>query len=105
MGASRMNAVTQISSGERLFPLTTSSITVRERKMTCRELTHGERSAIAKIISDDKFRGPALFAAMGCIEPKFSEDDAADMPADVVNDVAREVMRLSGLLRDETKND
>lgn len=87
------------------FALQESVITIRGQSVRVRELTHGERGEIAKGIGQDKFRGPALFVSKGSVEPTFTEEEAANEPADVMNAIAHEVMRLSGMLKDEKEGD
>ncbi len=79
------------------FPVKQITIKVREQDCTIKELTQGERSEIAKKVTEDKFLATALFASYGCIEPKFTPDEAANMPAEVIAQIATAVMNLSGL--------
>lgn len=79
-----------------LFPLKESTIDVRGRKCVVRELSHKKRAEISKLIIEDKFRGPALWASWSSVDPEFTEDQAGDMPAEVIDALAREGMKLSG---------
>jgi hypothetical protein len=79
------------------FGLKENTITVRDQSVKCRELTYAERAAIIGRMNDDKQQTHAMFAAAGCIEPGLTEEEAAGESADVVTQIGREVMRLSGL--------
>jgi hypothetical protein len=86
---------------EPLFPLRESTPTIRGRKIRVRELTQQERDSIAKHAKEADFSPISSFASLGCVDPKFSIDEAKAMPADVVGSIAKEVMKLSGLSSDE----
>ena len=84
-----------------IFPLQESKIEIRGRLCTVRELTHQRRAEISKLIVEDKFRGPALWASAGCVDPPITEEQCSNESAEIVDKLARETMKLCGLLRDE----
>lgn len=83
------------------FPVQESTINVRGQDIRVRELTHKERTAIMKLVMEDKFRATALFASAGCVEPAFTEEEADSLSAHLVEAIAKEVMKLSGMESDE----
>jgi hypothetical protein len=86
-----------------LFPLKETTLSIRDRSVRVRELTHSKKMEISKIIRDDKFRGPALWASACCVDPVFTEEQAAAESAEVIDAIAREGMRLCGIDLDEDK--
>lgn len=84
-----------------LFPMRESTLSIRGRDVKVRELTQAERTEIAKVVMEDKFLATAMFASKGCVDPAFTAEDAAAMPADVIGKISREVMKLSGLVVDD----
>lgn len=80
-----------------VFPLRESVIEIRGMKCTVRELTQKRKQEVSKAIMEDRFRGPALWASSGCIDPVFTEEQAADESAEIIDQLARETMRLSGI--------
>jgi hypothetical protein len=79
------------------FMLKEATMEVREQTVRVRELTHSERLQWVRAISEDKFRGPQLLVSLGSLEPKFSEEEAGDLPSDVVQAIVDKVLNLSGL--------
>lgn len=88
-------------SAQDLFPLKETTVSVRGKQCRVRELSHEKRAAISKLIVEDKFRGPALYASACCVDPVFTEEQAAQLPAEVIDVLAKEGMRLCGMLDDE----
>lgn len=86
-----------------IFQLKETVLSIRDQQVRVRELSHAKRMEINKLIQDDKFRGPSLWASTCCVDPAFSEEQAADMPAEVVDQIAREGMRLCGIRFDDDK--
>lgn len=85
-----------------LFPLKETVLSIRGTQVRVRELTHAKKMEISRLIKDDKFRGPALWASSVCVEPVLTEEQAANESADIIDEIAREGMRLSGIdLEDE----
>lgn len=87
------------------FALKESTLTIREQSVRVRELTQGERSELVKVVTEDKFRGPAFLVSVGCIDPKFSEEEARQEPADVIKEIADTIRDLSGMGDKEAKKD
>ncbi len=79
------------------FELKIKKITVREQEFTVRELTHKERTQFVQDATADRYRGPALLCSIGCAEPKATEEEAGEWPADVTQEVASAIMELSGM--------
>lgn len=79
------------------FKLKEDVVTVRDESIKIRELTHAERLQWVKAATDDRFRGPSLLISLGVIEPKVTEDEAGDWPADVVGVVSDAIMTLSNM--------
>jgi len=88
-------------SAQDLFPLKETTVSVRGKQCRVRELSHQKRAEISKLIVEDKFRGPALWASTCCIEPQFTEEQAAQLPAEVIDVLAKEGMRLCGINLDD----
>lgn len=94
-----------------LFPLREKELEIRGKKVRVRELTQEERETVFAQTSADSSAALRAFAAAGCIEPKFTIEEAKTIPAEVTGLIATEVMRLCGLKPDEkteggeTKND
>lgn len=86
------------------FPLKERKVTIRDTEVVVRELTRGERNDFSKAVADDKYRGPGLIASMGTVDPKMNEDEANAMPSEVIEDIVREIMDLSGM-KTGTKKD
>lgn len=86
------------------FPVAEKTINVRGQDYRVRELTHKERTQIMKAVMEDKFRATALFASAGAIEPAFTEEEADSMSSFVVEAVAKEVMKLSGMDPEENSD-
>jgi hypothetical protein len=79
------------------FKLKEDVVTVREESIRIRELTHGERLRWVKIATDDRFRGPSLLVSLGVTDPKLTEEEAGEWPADVVTAVSDAIMALSNM--------
>jgi hypothetical protein len=80
------------------FKLKESTVVVRDEKVRVRELTHGERLQWIRGTTDDRFRGPALLLSFATLEPKFTEEEVGELPADVVTAVSSEILKLSGMV-------
>ncbi len=81
------------------FKLKEATVAVREESIRVRELTHGERIKWVKTVGEDQMRGPACIVALGALEPKLTEEEVGELPADVVSAVVEKIMELSGMLR------
>lgn len=79
------------------FKLKEAMVDVRGEKVRVRELTHAERLQWVREATDDRYRGPSLLVSLGALEPKLTEEEVGDLPADVVETLSQEVMRLSGM--------
>ena len=87
------------------FKLKETSVEVRDEKIRVRELTHGERLKWIRAVQEDRFRGPALIISLSVIEPKMTEDEVSELPADVVQVLAEASMKISNLLKDDDKKE
>lgn len=85
------------------FELKTKTVTVRDQNVVVRELTQAERSEFVKQVTDDKFRAPALLVSLASTDPKMTEAEAAEEPAEVITLLASEIMTLSGMDAEEPK--
>jgi hypothetical protein len=79
------------------FKLKEDVVTVRDESIKIRELTHAERLQWVKIATDDRFRGPSLLISLGVTEPKITEDEAGEWPADIVTTVSNAIMEISNM--------
>lgn len=83
------------------FKLKEAQVTVRGETFTIRELTHRQRTEMFKAATDDKTLISVRAIEYGVVvEPKFTEDDVFDMPGDVMVELSRAVMILSGLIKE-----
>ena len=76
------------------FPLKEEIIAVRGTDVRVRELTHAERNQFTKA---DKFSIAALVASMGTLDPKMTAEQAADEPAEVLEQIVERILELSGM--------
>lgn len=83
------------------FKMKETTVKVRGEDIRVRELTHAERHEWVKLAQEDRFRGPALLVSFGTIEPKVTEAEAGDWPAEVVTALTDEIMALSGMKREK----
>lgn len=79
------------------FSLKETTIKVRDQDVRIRELTHKERTDYIKNGTEDKFRLPAMLASLGVIDPKMTEEEWQEEPADVLDILSQEVAKMSGL--------
>jgi hypothetical protein len=79
------------------FKLKESAVTVRGETMTIRELTHAERLSWVKAATADKYVGPSLLISLGVTDPKTTEAEAGEWPAEVVTTVSEAIMALSNM--------
>jgi hypothetical protein len=79
------------------FALKETTVTVRGEELRVREITHAERLQWVRTIQEDKFRGPGLLVSFGALDPKFSEEEAGELPNDVVTALVDKIMEISGL--------
>lgn len=86
------------------FALKETMLSIRDAQVRVRELTQGERTRMAEAVTVDKFRGPAMVVSLGCIDPKFTEEEAANESAEVISTISAEIMKLSGMGGDDSKN-
>lgn len=88
-----------------MFKLKEATIKVRDQDVTVRELTQSERTRFVKEASEDRYRAPALIASLGLVNPKMTEEEVGQQPAEVIEEIVSEIMILSGLKkRDEEKD-
>lgn len=80
------------------WTLKETTIPVRGKDVKIRELTHKERTAYIKEGGADKFRLPAMMASLGSLDPKMTEADWTEEPADIIDIVSQAVGELSGLV-------
>lgn len=69
-------------------------LTIRDTEVRVRELTQAERT---KFVNAEKFSMPPLVASMGTIEPKMTAEEAADEPAEVIEEIVAKILELSGM--------
>jgi len=86
------------------FPLKSETITVREQSLTVRELSSKQKGEWAKAVTEDKFRAPGKLCSLVC-DPPVTEEEAADWPSDIVEQVVDIARRLSGMAGDDEKKD
>lgn len=79
------------------FQLKESTLRIRDMDVRVRELTQKERSEFGSRAATDRYRGPPVLASLGAIEPKLTEEEWAEEPAEVVEAVVDEIMELSGM--------
>jgi hypothetical protein len=78
------------------FELEKKEIQVRGQKVIVREMTHGERMQYMDKAKD--VQGITRWVVAACsIDPKLSEDEVADQPGDVVQQMFSAVLDASGL--------
>lgn len=87
------------------FKLKETSVEVRGEKVRVRELTHGERLQWIRAVQEDRFRGPALIISLATLEPKMTEEEVSELPADVAQVLAEAAMKISNLIKDEAKKE
>lgn len=87
------------------FKLKETTITVRDEKVTVRELTQAERVQWVKAGNEDKFRGPGLLVSLGCVDPKLTEEEANTLPTEVVSTISTAVMKISGFIKEVEKEE
>ena len=87
------------------FKLKEATVTVRGDMILVREITHAERLQWVKTSQEDHFRGPALLVSLGALDPKVTEDEVGEMPADVVQALTDKIMELSGLSKAKQQPD
>lgn len=83
------------------FKLKEVTLTIRDMEVRVRELTQKERNDFVHRAADDRFRGPAILASLGCVDPQMTEEEWADEPSEVVEAVVSQVMELSGMKKKE----
>jgi hypothetical protein len=83
------------------FKLKETSVAVRGESVRVRELTHAERLRWVQVATEDRFRGPALLISICALDPKMKEEEVGELPGDVVQLLANEIMKLSGLATGE----
>src|SRR5437879_1014217 len=86
------------------FKLQEATLQVRGNAVRVRELTQSERLKFFKEVSEDKFRGPSLLVSLGLVEPKMTEAEVAEEPGYVVQMIADEIMKLSGMASTEKES-
>jgi hypothetical protein len=79
------------------FTLKEDVVSVRNESIRIRELTHAERLGWVKAATADRFVGPSLLISLGVVEPKTTEAEAGEWPADVVSAVSDAIMKLSNM--------
>lgn len=78
------------------FTVKETSINVRGIDVKIRELTHKERTDYIKG-AEDKYSLPSRLVALGAVDPKMSEDDWSEEPAEVLDVLSSKIAELSGL--------
>lgn len=89
----------------------TETVTVGANSQNVRQMTAGERKQFA-IASRDIKAGkgeandlPALIAGFGCVDPKVTKEELAEMPSDLLDAVVAKIMELTGFEGDDEKKD
>lgn len=85
------------------FTLKETTTEIRGVKVSIRELTHKERTNYIKEGEGDKFRLPALLISLGATDPKMTEAEWAEEPAEVLDELSQKIATLSGLGKKEVK--
>jgi hypothetical protein len=85
------------------FALKETTVAVRGEELRVREITHAERLQWVRTIQEDKFRAPGLLVSFGTLDPKFTEDEAGELPNDVVTALVDKIMEISGLEKGSKK--
>jgi hypothetical protein len=79
------------------FKLKEDVVIARDETFHIRELTHAERLMWVKLATVDRFRGPSLLVSLGVTEPKTTEQEADEWPADVVTALSTAIMEISNM--------
>ena len=91
----------------RLSKLKTSSVEVRGEMVEVVEITAGQREALIPMFKDSPVAAMRHVCAMCAVEdgePVWTPEEAEKLPSDVVDAVANEALRISGM-DDSSPND
>jgi hypothetical protein len=89
-----------VSLKAKLSNLKSSTIKVRGEEVAIRELTAGQRAQLYTVFKDDPVAAMPLvcaFCARDGGNPMFTAEEAAELPPDVVDAIANEALKLSGM--------
>jgi hypothetical protein len=96
-----------VSLKAKLSNLRHAEVEVRGERVTVRELTAGQRAELLPLFKDNPAKVFSLVCAMCAYDGDsllFSRDEAESLPPDVVDAIAGEALKLSGM-GDESPND
>lgn len=85
------------------------TVTVGDNSIEVRGLTGGQRSQFAQASKDIKEGKkpasdlPFMIVAFGAVDPTLSEQEARDMPTDLLDEAVNKILELTGLDKDEKK--
>lgn len=87
------------------FVLKEKTFKIRDMEVTVRELTQKQRNEFTTKVNEDRFQGPAILASLGTVSPAMTVDEAAEEPAEVIEEIVAEIMALSGMGKQQKKAD
>ncbi len=82
------------------FELKAETLEVRGQTITVRELTQKQKAEWAKRVTDDRYCAPHVLVSL-VVEPQVTAEEAADWPAQIIEQVVEVARRLSGMDGDE----
>lgn len=77
------------------------TLTIRDKEVRVRELTHFERIQFASLSQEDRFAGPAMIASFGTVDPKQSQEEWAAEPTEVIDAVVDAILILSKMKKEK----
>jgi hypothetical protein len=87
------------------FKLKEATWKIRDMEVTVRELSQKEANQFSAAVVEDKGRGPATIASLGCIDPKMTEEEWSEESPLVLNEIVTKIIELSGMAKkDETES-
>ena len=84
-----------------MFALRTESLEVRGQRLTVSELTSGARVQWVRTTRESPDESAPLLVSLCLLEPTATVDDVKGWPAEVLDEVAEAIMRVSGMEKAE----
>lgn len=84
------------------FALKSETIEIRGEQLTIRELTDRQKGQWAKAVKEDVYCAASMLVSLVC-DPPVTQDEAAEWPSQITEQVVAVAQRLSGM-GDDAKN-